>query len=129
MQKQEGLGKRGARTRRSLQATLDEALRRDPEKKRPWAVLLDGGEKQLDIVLNLIFGHRPDVTIILDFIHVLEYVWKAAYSLCAAGSKEAQHWVSERALKILQGKASSVAQALRQGLNQLSREKRKAVKK
>jgi hypothetical protein len=112
-----------------IQATLDEALRRDPNMKRPWAVLLDGGEKQLDIVLNLIFGHRPDVTIILDFIHVLEYVWKAAYSFCAVGSKEAQEWVCERALKILQGKASAVARGLREGLNQLSREKRKAVKK
>ena len=54
---------------------------------------------------------------------------KAAHSFCAAGSKEAQQWVCERALKILQGKASAVAQALRQGLNKLSREKRKAVKK
>lgn len=112
-----------------IQETLDEALRRDPEKKRPWVVLVDGGEKQLNIILELIFGHRPDVTIILDFIHVLEYVWKAAYSFCAAGSKEAQQWVSERALEILQGKASAVAEALRQGLDRLSREKRKAVKK
>ena len=112
-----------------IQATLDEALRRDPEKKCPWAVLLDGAEKQLDIVLNLIFGHRRDVTIVLDFIHVLEYVWKAAHSFCATGSTKAQHWVCERALKILQGKASAVAQALRQCLSELSREKRKAVKK
>ena len=112
-----------------IQTTLDEALRRDPEKKRPWAVLLDGAEKQLEIVLNVIFGHRRDVTIVLDFIHVLEYVWKAAHSFCATGSKEAQQWVCERALKILQGKASAVAQALRQGLSKLSREKRKAVKK
>jgi hypothetical protein len=112
-----------------IQATLDEALRRDPEKKRTWAVLLDGGEKQQDIVLNLIFGHRPDVTIILDFIRVLEYVWEAAYSFCAVGSKEAQEWVCQRALKILQGKASAVAQGLRQELNQLGRKKRKAVKK
>ena len=92
-------------------------------------MLLDGAEKQLDIVLNVIFGHRRDVTIVLDFIHVLEYVWKAAHSFCATGSKEAQQWVCERALKILQGKASAVAQELRQGLSKLSREKRKAVKK
>lgn len=92
-------------------------------------MLLDGAEKQLDIVLNLIFGHRRDMTIVLDFIHVLEYVWKAARSFCATGSKEAQQWVCERALKILQRKSSAVAQTLRQGLSKLSREKRKAVKK
>jgi hypothetical protein len=38
----------------------DEALRRDPDKKRPWAVLLDGAEKQLDLVLALIHRHRPE---------------------------------------------------------------------
>jgi len=114
-----------------IQAMLDEALRRDPDKKRPWAVLLDGGEKQLDIVLNLICRHQPAVTVILDFIHVLEYLWKAAYSFCAVGSKEAEQWVAERALKILQGNASGVAKRLRQstGLDKLSQDKRKAVEK
>lgn len=113
----------------AIQAMLDEALRRDPEKKLPWVVLLDGGEKQLNLVLDLIVGHRSDVTIILDFIHVLEYVWKAAYSFFAVGSDEAQQWVREGALKILRGNSSAVAQDLRQTLIQLSGEKRKAAQK
>ncbi|GKT10457.1 hypothetical protein [Desulforhabdus sp. TSK] len=71
-----------------IQDMFDEALRRDPEKKRPWAILVDGGEKQLDLVLGLIHRHRPDVSLILDFIHVLEYLWKAAYGFHAAGSVE-----------------------------------------
>jgi hypothetical protein len=112
-----------------IQAMLDEALRRDPDKLRPWAVLLDGGEKQLDVVLDLIYRNRPDVTLVLDFIHVLEYVWKAAYGFYAVGSKEAADWVAERALKILQGKAGSVAASLRESLHQLRAEKRKAVVK
>jgi hypothetical protein len=69
------------------------------------------------------------VTIILDFIHVLEYVWKAAYSFFAVGSDKAQQWVRERALKILRGNSSAVAQDLRQTLIQLSGEKRKAAQK
>jgi hypothetical protein len=110
---------------------FQEARRRDPEMKRPWAILVDGGEKQLDLVLGLIRQYRPDVSLILDFIHVLEYLWKAAYGFHAVGSFEAENWVAERALKILQGKASDVARGLRQSatLHQLSSDKRKAVDK
>ena len=112
-----------------IQAMFDEALRRDPEKKRPWAVLLDGAEKQLDLVLGFVLRHRPDA--ILDFIHVLEYLWKAAYSFHAVGSKEAEEWVARRALKILQGEAAAVATGMRQSakLHKLRSAKRKAVKK
>ena len=50
---------------------------------------------------------------ILDFIHVLEYLWKAAYTLHSEGSKEAEDWVSQRALQILNGKSSDVAAGIR----------------
>lgn len=112
-----------------IQAMLDEAIRRDPDKKRPWTILVDGAEKQLNTILDLICSYRPDVTIILDFIHVLEYVWKAAYSFFEPGKKEARRWVCDRALKILQGQASDVAETLRHSLAGLSRAKRKAVEK
>jgi hypothetical protein len=92
----------------AIQDMFDEALRRDPEKKRPWAILLDGSEKQLDLVLGLIRRHRPDVSLILDFIHVLEYLWNAAYGFYPVGSVESEDWVAERALKILQEKAAEV---------------------
>ncbi len=114
-----------------IQAMLDEALRRDPDKKRPWVVLLDGAEKQLDLVLDIVYANRRDVTIVLDFIHVLEYVWEAAYSLHQVGSKEAADWVAERALKILQGQAVHVATEIRHSaiVHKLSSSKRKAIDK
>jgi hypothetical protein len=114
-----------------IQDMFQEALRRDPERKRPWAILVDGGEKQLDLILDFIGQYRPDVTLILDFIHVLEYLWKAAYGFHAVGSVEAENWVAERALKILRGEAAVVAHGLRQSatLHQLSSDKRKAVDK
>jgi hypothetical protein len=46
-----------------IQDLFDEALRRDPEKKRPWAILVDGGEKQLDLVLGLIRRYRSDASV------------------------------------------------------------------
>ncbi len=124
-----------ASVEREQQAVIEdmfqEALRRDPQMKRPWAILVDGGEKQLDLVLDLVHRYRPDVSLILDFIHVLEYVWKAAYSFHAVGSVESENWVAERALQILRGEAADVASGLRQSatLQQLNSDKRKAVDK
>jgi hypothetical protein len=73
-------------------AMFEEALRRDPNRSRPWAILVDGGETQLEIILAYIKRYRPDAMLILDFIHVLEYVWKAAHGLFGVGSQEAQAW-------------------------------------
>jgi len=110
-----------------IEAIFEEALRRDPTLSRPWAILVDGGEQQLEIILANIKRYRPDVMLILDFIHVLEYVWKAAHGLFSVGSQEAQAWVAEQALRLLKGEASSVAvdmrrKATRQQLTQKQRE-------
>ena len=70
-------------------------------------------------------------TIILDFIHVLEYLWKAAFCFCESGSQQAQQWVRERGLRILQGKSSDVAAGIRRSatLQQLSSSAREKVDK
>lgn len=88
---------------------LVESMKRDPDQRRTWALLLDGAEYQLDLARYFIEEAELDVVIILDFIHVLEYVWRAAHCFHSVGSEEAEEWVKERALKILQGKASQVA--------------------
>ena len=53
------------------------------------------------------------VTIVIDFIHVLEYVWKAAWSFFHTGDTDAEGWVAGQATKILQGKARQVAAGIR----------------
>lgn len=94
---------------------FDEAELRDPDRKRKWAVLVDGHVRQLDNVWSQITerGLEGVVTPILDFIHVLEYLWKAAYCFYAEGSEEAEVWVKEKALLILQSKSSLVAGSIR----------------
>lgn len=54
-----------------------------------------------------------EVTIVLDFVHVLEYVWKAAFCFYAPGSEAAEAWVMERGFRILQDKVSDVAAGIR----------------
>jgi len=53
------------------------------------------------------------VTIVMDFIHVLEYLWDAARSLSPDDAHASEMWVQERAQKVLQGHAREVAAGMR----------------
>ena len=78
---------------------FQEALRRDPEKKRPWVIPVDGAEHKLANVEACIEKHGvKDVTIVLDCVHVTEYVWRAAFCFNPEGSEAAEAWVGERLL-------------------------------
>ena len=55
-----------------------EAERHDPERVKRWVVLIDGAETQLDLVEAGAAAYGVQVTVVLDIIHVVEYVWKAA---------------------------------------------------
>ncbi len=94
-------------------------------------MLVDGQEKQLDIVYGCIKRYGVDVVVIQDFIHVLEYLWKAAYCFHAEGSEQAEQWVMERALRILHGQASALAAGMRRSATWqgLLPDERKAVDK
>jgi hypothetical protein len=109
-----------------IEEMFAEAERRDPKHERTWLVLVDGQEAQQREVETAITRHRTDVVVIQDFVHVLEYLWKAAYCFHADGTQEAETWVLERAYALLQGKVSDVAagmrrSATRQGLSQAAR--------
>ncbi len=108
-----------------------EASSRDPEHQRPWVCLIDGEPHQLATLKAMARKQDVSMTIVLDFIHVLEYVWKAALCFFPSGTQEAEAWVQERALWILQGKASDVAAGIRRSatLQQLSKKDRENVDK
>jgi len=46
-----------------------------------------------------------DLTIIVDIIHVIEYLWKAGRAFHPKSDPELEKWVQYRLLKILKGKA------------------------
>jgi hypothetical protein len=96
-----------------IAAAFDEAERRDPQHKRERAVLIDGNNTQIEAV-NAEAGRRGiTVTIVIDFIHVLEYLWKAAWSFFDKGEPAAEEWVAAQARTILRGKAAQVAAGIR----------------
>ena len=90
-----------------------EAERHDPERVKRWVVLVDGAETQLALVEAGAAAYGVDVTVILDIIHVVEYVWKAAHVFHREGSPDAAHWAWTRVQSILEGKSSKVAAAMR----------------
>ena len=65
----------------------------------------------------------------MDFIHVLEYLWKAAYCLYEKGSKAAESWVCEGALPVLRGESAGVARGIRQSVSKRQLKKREAMDK
>ena len=90
------------------EATL-EAEHRDPEHVKHWVALVDGAETQLALVEEAAAARGVDVTVILDIIHVVEYVWKAAHAFHPAGSLELACWAWTRVRRILEGRARTVA--------------------
>lgn len=114
-----------------IESMFEEALRRDPTQARTWLVLVDGSEPQLRAIERVVKRCQVEVTIIQDFVHVLEYLWKAAYCFNPEGTKEADEWVKERALGILRGRTSSVAAGIRRSATrrELEDNRRKAADK
>jgi len=91
-----------------------EMQRRDPARSKTHLALSDG-ERGLQKLVD----KTLDVTLILDLIHVVEKLWKAAYVFHAEGSLEAELWVRQRTLRILHGQVSGVVQGLRQSVTKL----------
>ena len=107
--------------REVIAAAFDEAERRDPRHLRPRVALVDGAKHQIDVI-------RAEVTIVCDFIHVLEYLWSAAWCFFDEGDPAAEAWVADKALAVLEGKAGLTAGAIARkatalGLNGSQRKK------
>jgi hypothetical protein len=96
-----------------IEEAFDEADRRDPERRKRHVALVDGGEHQLEGVLLCCGKARTHVTVILDVIHVLEYLWDAANALLGEGEPETEAWVTERLLRLLRGQVIGVAAGMR----------------
>jgi len=112
-----------------IASAFEEALRRDPEKKRDWVAVVDGNETQLTLLRKYAKKHGVELTIVLDLMHLLSYLWKAAHVFHDEGSKESHKWVSERLREVLRGRAGIVAGGMRRSatLRELDEETRKPI--
>jgi hypothetical protein len=92
---------------------FDEAERRDRQHQRTWVALVDGNNHQIQRITSEAKARQVQVPIIIDFIHVLEYLWRAAWSFFAEGDPAAEEWVKGKALGVLHGNAGIVAASIR----------------
>jgi hypothetical protein len=98
---------------------FDEAQRRDPAHERTWVALVDGNNHQIDRIKAEARKRKVKVTILIDCVHVLEYLWGAAWCFFKEGDPAAESWVAEKALAVLQGKSGIVAAAIRRKATRL----------
>jgi hypothetical protein len=113
--------KRGAPTNKRLFATLDgkkEALLRTSPQVwkqqgphiRFRVALTDGAEALQERVLAVFVGF----VLVLDCIHAIEYLWKAANALMGETSEARTDWVKARTLMMLSGQTQKLIDDLRQ---------------
>jgi hypothetical protein len=85
-----------------------EAGRRDPDRLRTWIALVDGDNYQLGLFQAAAAARGITLAIVIDFIHVLEYLWKAAWCFHPPRDPAMEDWVIAQALDILHGRTGDV---------------------
>lgn len=120
--------------RKAIREAFEEAQRRDPEHRRRWVVLVDGEPKQLRAVKAEVRRAGVEVEILVDVVHVIEYLWLAARALFGQSNAEAESWVGDRLLALLSGRSGGeVARTIRwwesRREDQLDDAARKAIRK
>ena len=92
---------------------LDWELRlRNPGREKEAVYLCDGQETLWQAVHNAL--PSTNAVQILDLLHVTPRLWKAAHVFHAEKSQEAEQFVRQRLLRVLQGKAAGVLRGLRE---------------
>lgn len=88
---------------------FDEADMRDPDKTKSCYAMVDG-ESGLEKHISAEAKRRGrTVTVVLDFIHAVEYLWKASTAFHGEQDSQREAWVLERLTKVLHGHVSEVA--------------------
>lgn len=110
-----------------IAAAFDQATARDRDHLRDWVVLVDGARHQLGLIQAEADRRGTEVHILLDFVHVAEYIWDAAHCFHKPGTPAAEAWVASHLTTILHGQADRAAteitaQANRTGLHRTRRE-------
>jgi hypothetical protein len=108
---------------------FDDALGLDPKKEKDWVALLDGLEHPISLFKAEARRRGIRVTLILDLLHVLGYLWAAAFALRGPQTPEAEEQLAQWLLSLLCGHSSRVAASMRRSATMLALEpqKREAV--
>jgi hypothetical protein len=96
---------------KAIEYGIDNILKRDPTHRKPIIVLIDGDRALEKAVLKVVetkkIAHRVQAYI-LDFIHLLEYVWKVANAKLGENHPERENWVKSQAELLLGSQTEQV---------------------
>jgi hypothetical protein len=100
-------------------AVVDEMVaavhRRDPDARLTLVALTDG-----ERALQILVAQKLNVILILDLLHVMEKVWKAAHVFHPEGTPDAEIYARLMTHRILAGNVGQVVKGLRQTVTQRS---------
>lgn len=96
---------------KAIEYGIDNILKRDPSGSKPIIVLIDGDRALEKAVLKVVeekqIAHRVEACI-LDFIHLLEYVWTVANAKLGENHPERENWVKNQAELLLGSQTEQV---------------------
>ncbi len=95
-----------------IAAAFGQAEARDPAHLRTWVVLVDGDRHQIELIEAEAVRRKAAVHLVIDLVHVLEYLWAAAWCFHARDDPAAEDWVAVQALAVLAGRARQVTESL-----------------
>jgi len=112
-----------------IEEQFEEADWRDPERSKDWVVLVDGNKPQIAAYERKAQERGIELFLLVDLIHVIEYLWKAALPLHPGARGQAETWVTDHLKALLQGDSRNVAAGIRRSATWrgLSVEQRAAV--
>lgn len=110
---------------------FNEADLRDPDHTKTCYALVDGESGLEKHIVAEAARRGRKVTVVLDFIHAIEYVWRASTAFFSEDALQREQWVLQRLTKILHGQVSEVAAGMAHSatLRGLSENERKPVDK
>ncbi len=96
-----------------IEDALAEAGHRDPTGKKTRVALVDGNKTQIRELRKMARKNGLNLTIIVDIIHVIEYLWAAGRAFHPESGPDLESWVRHRLLEVLRGKAGLMAGGMR----------------
>ena len=96
-----------------IKEIFQESQARDPRHEKQWIALVDGNKKQLCVMKEQAKAFNVTLTIIIDIIHIIEYLWKASYAFYKDGDFLCEQFVTKHLLLVLQGQSNHVANEIK----------------
>ena len=113
-----------------IENLVSQAMKRDPKRTKEWVVLVDGQDHQIRQIESVLERNKIEAPIVLDIVHVIEYLWKAAHQFYDEGTLQCEQWVESKLKQVLESGGRKTAGSLRMSAaKRLSTAKQEVVEK